>query len=308
MIRQAEQPRRSGVEAAYRTTLFVPGDRASRIGNAVACGADAVAVDLEDAVAESVKAEARETAVATLLGLDTPGVSVMVRVNGIRTPHVRDDVAALTPLLSRLAAVILPMAESADDVAELSVLLSRAEAEAGVEVGRTRVLATTETASGVLAAREIAGASSRVLTLLFGSADLSNELGVEPTAEGAELATARSTVVLAAASARLPKPLDGPYLVLDDDEGLETSTRTARRLGFGGKAVIHPSQLPTVARAFAPTPEELAWARQVDEAFTEAEREGRSAVRLADGTFIDYPIAYRARTLLGATTPEGGAR
>lgn len=295
------------MEPALRTTLFVPGDHPSRIGNAVSCGAEAVAVDLEDAVAESVKREARETAVEALLECDTSAVTLMVRVNGVRTPHIGDDVAALAPLLSRLAAVILPMAESADDVRELSEQLRLAEIDGGVEVGRTRVVVTTETAAGILSAREIASASERVLTLLFGSADLSNELGVEPTSEGSELATARSTVVLASAAAHLRKPIDGPYLVLDDEEGLEMSALTARRLGFGGKAVIHPAQLPTVARTFAPTAEQLAWAREVDDAFTAAEREGRSAVRLADGTFIDYPIAYRARALLGAGPAEGAS-
>lgn len=294
------------MELGLRTTLFVPGDRPSRIANAVSCGAGAVAVDLEDAVAEAVKAQARGTAVATLLDIDTSGVSLMVRVNGVRTPHIAEDVTVLTPVLSRLAAVILPMAESADDVVQLSELLAQAETDAGVEVGRTRLLATTETAAGILSAREIADASDRVLTLLFGSADLSHELGVAPTAEGAELATARSMVVLAAAAAHLPKPVDGPYLVLDDDEGLERSTQAAQRLGFGGKAVIHPAQLATVARTFTPTADELTWARQVDQAFTEAEREGRSAVRLADGTFVDYPIAHRARALLGAVPADRG--
>lgn len=294
------------MHATPRTTLFVPGDRPSRIFKAVASGADAVAVDLEDAVAESVKAQARQTAVATLLDVEDSAASLVVRVNGVRTPHLADDVRALTPLLPRLAALILPMVESAEEVVHLSELLEAAEVDAGVEVGRTRVLATTETAAGITSAREIAAASERVLTLLFGSADLSNELGVQPTADGAELATARSMVVLAAAAAHVRKPIDGPYLVLDDETGLETSTRAARRLGFGGKAVIHPTQLPAVSRVFAPTRDELDWARQVDEAFTEAELEGRSAVRLSDGTFIDYPIAHRARALLAAVPHHEG--
>lgn len=291
-----------------RTTLFVPGDRPSRIANAVASGADSVTVDLEDAVAESVKDQARMTAIDALLELDTSPVSLMVRVNGMATRHVSNDVLALGPLLSRLAAVILPMTESADEVVAFSELLTQAEADAGVEVGRTRVVATTETAAGVLAAREIAASSARIVTLLFGSADLSNELGVNPTPEGSELATARSMVVLAAAAARVQRPLDGPYLTLDDEPGLEESSVVARRLGFGGKATIHPSQLPTVIRVFSPTAEQLAWARRVDEAFTVAETTGRSAVRLDDGSFIDYPVAYRARALLAQGHEQGGSR
>lgn len=291
------------MDANLRTTLFVPGDRESRIVNAVGCGAQAVAVDLEDAVAESAKGVARTAAVETLLTTDTSGVCLMVRVNGMATPHVGEDVAALAPLLHRLTAVILPMAESVEDVRALDELLGAAERQVGFAVGRTRVLVTAETAAGILAARELAGASNRVLTLMFGSADLSNELAIQPTADGQELHAARSLVVLAAASASRQRPLDGPWLVLHDDAGLATSAGVARTLGFGGKAVIHPSQLGEVARAFAPTADELAWARQVDEAFTEAEHAGRSAVRLTDGTFIDYPVASRARALL-RTTPE----
>jgi len=287
-----------------RTVLFVPGDRPARIRKALSSGAEAVAVDLEDAVAEAAKDGARQQAVETLLAETSPAAA-MVRVNGVGTPHLAADVPALAPLLGRLAAVVLPMVESAEDLAAFDTLLTPVEREAGLEVGSTRVLATTETAGGILRAREIAGASPRVLTLLFGSADLTHQLGVAPTATGEELATARSTVVLAAAAAGLAKPLDGPYLVLDDEAGLQTATQAARRLGFGGKAVIHPAQLPVVTRGFAPTPEELAWARAVDEAFTDAEERGRSAVRLADGTFIDYPIANRARKLLAATTTEG---
>lgn len=295
------------MEVRLRTTLFVPGDRPARVMKALTFGAEAVAVDLEDAVAESVKAQARAQAVATLLATDSCAVSLMVRVNGMRTPHAREDVSALAPVLSRLAAVILPMAESADDVVEVSGLLEQAEREAGVEAGRTRLLVTTETAAGILSAREIAAASDRVLTLLFGSADLSNELALHPTPEGLELTTARSMVVLAAAAAHRQQPVDAPYLVLDDDEGLATSARAARSLGFGGKALIHPAQLPVVARIFAPTAEELAWAHRVDEAFTEAERAGRSAVRLTDGTFVDYPVAHRARALLAPAAAEGSA-
>lgn len=294
------------VAVVPRTTLFVPADRPDRIAKAVASGADAVAVDLEDALSEARKQEGRSLAVAALREVTDAAVQLVVRINAVGTPHAEADVAALGPVLDRLTAVLLPKAESRDDVQELSTLLERAETASGVAVGRTRILATTETAAGVLSAREIAAASERVLTLLFGPADLSSELGLTPTAAGAELATARSAVVLAAAAAKVAQPIDGPYLVLDDDEGLETSAVTARRLGFGGKAVLHPAQLPVVARVFAPSDEQIAWARQVDEVFSEAERQGRAAVRLPDGTFVDPPVAHRARSLLRARAAEAG--
>ncbi|MQA63145.1 MAG: CoA ester lyase [Actinophytocola sp.] len=295
------------MEFTLRTVLFVPGDHPSRIRNAVACGPDAVAVDLEDAVAEGGKREAREAAVGALLELDSPAVSVMVRVNGVGSSHLGEDVACLAPILPRLSAVILPKVESCEDVLTLAQLLERVERSAGMDVGGTRVVATTETAAGILAAGQIAAASDRMLTLLFGSADLSAELRVSPTPDGTELLTARSTVVLAAAAAGLVWPLDGPYLILDDDEGLQRSAAAARSLGFGGKAAIHPGQLSTITATFAPTSEELAWAYEVDRAFAQGEREGRSAIRLGDGTFIDYPIARRARALLEGGQAEGNS-
>lgn len=296
------------MKSVCHTLLFVPGDRPSRIQNAFDCGAHAVAVDLEDAVAESAKEVARATAVQTLRQVPPGVAAVLVRVNGMATAHAAADVTALAPLLDRVDAVVLPKAESAAEVHLLADLLERAERDSGLTPGATRILATIETAAGVLAASEIAAASARVWTLLFGSADLSNELDVTPTAEGTELLVARSTVVLAAAAAGLARPLDGPYLCLDDERGLQVSATGARRLGFGGKAVIHPAQLATVAREFAPTEAELAWAAEVTSVFTAAEQQGHGTARLPDGTFIDYPVAHRARAILRAGRSEEDPR
>lgn len=296
------------MRSVCHTLLFVPGDRPSRIENAFACGAHGVAVDLEDAVAESAKDAARATAVQALQQVTAGTAAVLVRVNAMTTPHAAADVSALAPILDRVDAVVLPKAESAAEVHLLADLLERAERDRGLEPGATRILATTETAAGVLAATEIAAASARVWTLLFGSADLSNELGVTPTPEGTELLVARSTVVLAAAAAGLTRPLDGPYLRLDDEEGLRVSAAGARGLGFGGKAVIHPAQLATVAHQFAPTEAELAWAAEVSSVFNAAEQQGRGTARLPDGTFIDYPVAHRARAILRAGRCEEAPR
>jgi citrate lyase subunit beta/citryl-CoA lyase len=139
-----------------------------------------------------------------------------------------------------------------------------------------------------------------VRTLMFGPADLGRELGVESTAEGLEYLHARSAIVLAARAAGREGPVDGPYLKLDDDAGCAVSSSWSRRLGFQGKVVLHPRQLPIAAAAFAPDERELAWAREVDRAFSEAEAAGVSSLKLADGTFVDYPVALRARALLRA--------
>ncbi|WP_211367123.1 HpcH/HpaI aldolase/citrate lyase family protein [Pseudonocardia kunmingensis] len=281
-----------------RTLLFVPADRPDRIPKAAAAGADGIAVDLEDAVAVSRKDEARAGLAPALAALPAGGPVVAVRVNAVDTGLAEADVAALEPVLARVDLVVVPMCSGPSAVRAVAALLDRAEARAGLEPGRTGLLPLVETAAGVAEARAIAAADPRVRTLTFGPADLSNELGVTPTADGDELFVARSTVVLGAAAAGRVGPIDGPYLDLDDAEGLARSAARARRLGFAGKQVIHPRQIPVVAAAFAPTEEQLRWARRVDEAFREAEAAGVSSLRLDDGTFIDYPIAHRARALL----------
>ncbi|MQA98250.1 MAG: CoA ester lyase [Streptosporangiales bacterium] len=278
--------------------LFVPGDRPDRIVKAVGGEADRAIVDLEDAVAASAKERARETAAQGILAAPRDGARVGVRVNAVATGLFEDDIAALIPVWPLLDAVVLPMVPDALTVRRAALSMARADTAAGTRRAGPRLIPQIETAQGVLAAHDVAAAHPRVLTLAFGPADLSNELGVTPSAEGVELLHARSRLILAAAAARRTAPVDGPWLNLDDLDGLRRSTEEARRLGFSGKQVIHPKQIATVHEVFAVSASELAWARTVDEAFTEAERRGVSSIRLPDGTFVDYPVAHRARTLL----------
>ena len=268
-----------------RTLLFVPGDRPDRIGKAIASDADAVAVDLEDAVAPQAKAAARDAAL-TAVRAAPPRKGLFLRVNPIDGPEFDDDLATLTALLPHLAGVLLPKAESADQVRRLDELAG----------GAVAVVPIVESARGVLDAPAIAAASPRVATVVFGTLDLAADLGVTPTVEGAELRNARAHVVLATAAAGLPGPLDGPHAALDDTDGLVRASVLARELGFTGKVVLHPRQLAPVQEAFAPTEEELARAREVVAASRES---GGGAVRLADGTFVDVPVVRRAAALLG---------
>ena len=162
-----------------------------------------------------------------------------------------------------------------------------------------------ETARGMLAAREIAEASPRVRTLLFGPADLGTR--ARRRADGRRLRAPPRPLGDRARGARGRQggPVDGPYLKLDDDEGCAVSSAWARRLGFQGKVALHPRQLPIAAAAFAPRERELAWAREVDRAFREAEAAGLSSIKLADGTFVDYPRrSARPRHLAARTTAE----
>ncbi|MGV9798201.1 HpcH/HpaI aldolase/citrate lyase family protein [Mycobacterium sp. NPDC003449] len=283
---------------ALRTVLFVPGDRPDRIAKAAAGTAVGVAIDLEDAVAVARKEAAREAVAGALPALPDAAPVICVRINAIDSGLAEDDLAALDPALHRIDLIILPMSAEPDGVRRAADLLTRAERAAGIEAGRIGIVPLVETAAGVLDAAAIAAADTRVHTLAFGPADLSRELGITPTADGDEFLFARSQLVLAAAAAHCPPPVDGPYLVLNDDDGLARSAGRARQLGFGGKQVIHPSQIPVVAGAFAASPAEIDWARTVDAAFTAAEAEGVSSIRLPDGTFVDYPVVRRARAIL----------
>jgi citrate lyase subunit beta/citryl-CoA lyase len=298
--------RRNPAHLRLRTLLFVPGDRPDRIPKAAAAGADGIAIDLEDAVAVSRKDAARRSVAEALGALPPGGPVVTVRINAVDTGLAEADVDALEPVLGRVDLVIVPMSSSPDAVRAAAALLGQAERRAGLEPGRTGIIPLVETAAGIAEARDIAAADQRVHTLAFGPADLSRELGVTPTADGEELFVARCQLVLGAAAAAKPQPIDGPHLDLDDADGLARSAAKARRLGFGGKQVLHPRQVPVVAAAFAPTAEELRWARRVDEAFRAAEAAGVSSIRLDDGTFVDYPIAHRARALLVDDDPEQG--
>lgn len=283
--------------APIRTVLFVPGNRADRIPRAATAGADAVAIDFEDAVAHTAKQQARTTTADALAGLAETSARLWVRVNGAASGLLEDDLAALLPVLHRLDAIVLPMVDGPGHVATLAALLDDAEgpAASAVAIG---IVPLIETAAGVLSAAAIAAASPRVRTLTLGPADLSRQLGVALTPEGTELLAARSQLVLASAAAGLPAPIDGPWLGLDDEKGLAVSTRAAKALGFAGKQVLHPKQLAGVRAVFARTADEFDWARRVDDAFSTAEARGVSSIRLDDGTFVDYPVALRARAIL----------
>jgi citrate lyase subunit beta / citryl-CoA lyase len=280
-----------------KTILFVPGNDRRKIEKALGLPASAVMLDLEDAVAASEKVAARTVVRESALAAPAGGPLVGVRINSLTSGLAEADLEAIAEALPRIALITLPMVDGPDEVRHVAARLDELERAAG---GAVALLAMTETARGVLAAREIAEASPRLRTFVFGPADLGKDLGIEPTAEGIEQLHARSATVLAARAARKEGPIDGPYLKLDDDEGCAVSSAWSRRLGFQGKVVLHPRQLPIAAAAFAPGERELAWAREVDRAFSEAEAAGVSSLKLPDGTFVDYPVAARARAILAA--------
>ena len=276
-----------------RSVLFVPGSKSRMLDKARGLGADAVILDLEDAVAPSEKAGARGM-IWDALGAGPYAPRVVVRVNAFDTGLTEDDVRET--LAPGVDAVCLPKAHTAEDVRRMAALLDRQEAARGLPAGATGLLVMIETALAVLTAFDIARASGRVQALCLGGEDLSRELGAVRSKEGLELAQARAHLVLAARAAGV-LAIDTVYTELQDEAGLVAEARTARLLGYSGKLLIHPSQIQPVHGAFAPTQEELAYARRLVEAFDRAQARGEGAIAF-EGKMIDAPVVARAREVL----------
>ena len=265
--------------ASARSMLFAPAGDEHKLRKALGGAADAVVADLEDATAPDEKGAARATVAAVFADVG-PRRKCGVRVNPPGTEWFDEDLE----LAGRLALDFLMLPKATPDaVAALG--------EAGPPV-----VAIVETADGLRLAYETATAL-RVAALALGTHDLGAELRTSPRPDGLEVLYARSKVVADSAAARRRPPFDTVYLDVRDRAGLEEECLLARTLGFRGKLCIHPGQLETVNRVFAPDDEELRWARRVLAAYEQGLREGRGAVAL-DGTMVDMPIVRRAERLL----------
>jgi citrate lyase subunit beta / citryl-CoA lyase len=258
-----------------RSYLFVPGNRPDRFEKARQSGADAVILDLEDAVQSTDKDLAREAVVSWL----APARPVYVRINSKGTLWFERDLEVVG--LPGVLGVVLPKAEHPEQVAEVASRLT----------GEARVLPLLETALGVWNARALAQAP-RVERLAFGAVDFQLNTGISGGQE--ELLYARSRLVLASRVAAILPPVDGVTMAFDDLTRLQEDVAHARRLGFGGKLCIHPKQVELINRGFVPTEAEQAWARRILEA---ARTTGVGALQL-DGELIDRPVIERARLIL----------
>jgi citrate lyase subunit beta/citryl-CoA lyase len=280
---------------AVRSLLFTPASDAIMLAGAGRYGADAIVLDLEDAVAGSAKEEARRLATEYLPRIEHPGLS-MVRINGLATGLAEEDLDAVVS--PRLDAVVLPKVETPADLERVETMLEERERERGIPAGQVKVLALVETGLGISEVDRIAGgASPRLHALVLGSGDLGADLDLRRLDDGMELAFARSAVVIASRAHGLAAPLDGPYLSFRDVEGLAAECRRSHAFGFRGRVVVHPSQLPVVHRSYGGTSAEVQRLRAIVEAFEAAERRGVAAIDVA-GTFVDYPTYRQAcRTL-----------
>ena len=255
----------------------------------------AVILDLEDAVAIAEKPATRGSVVAAYA---QPRTGLLyVRVNAADTEFCHGDLDAIVG--SGLDGIILPKVETAATLQTIDWLVANLERERGLVPGAIDLVPIVETARGVRDIDAILAPATRIKHCAFGAGDFTLDVNMIWSRAESELAYARARVVTASRAAGIEAPLDTVWVDLQDEEGLEASTRQALALGFQGKMCIHPNQIGVVNRVFTPTNAEIDFAERVVAAFAKAEAEGSAAIQL-DGKFIDYPIVYRAQRTLDA--------
>jgi citrate lyase subunit beta/citryl-CoA lyase len=187
-------------------------------------------------------------------------------------------------------------------------MLRAIEPQAGVEPGSIKIVAWVETANALVDARDIGTASSRVIGLAFGAEDFTNDMGIERSDTGEEVQVTRSLVPVAARAASVAS-LDSPFVLFQDPDALRADAKRARQMGYTGKFAIHPSQLEIINEVFSPSPEEIAYARKIMDAWDKAEAEGRGSLAM-DGRMVDVPVVKRAQNLLAFADAidDAGAR
>jgi citrate lyase beta subunit len=278
-----------------RSLLFVPGLRPDRYAKALDAGADIVCVDLEDAVALDRKDEGRELTMPLFAQDSHPHVERMVRINSITTLHGLKDLQAILQSLSPPPSLMIPKVKSAEEVQLLDSILSTALTQ------RIRFCVIIETNQGLERAMEIAKASDRIDSIILGGVDMSADLRFQKAWE--PLLYTRSRLVHAAASAGIDL-LDVPYLNLDDLDGLRAEAQACARLGFTGKASIHPNQLAIIHEAFTPTPEQIARAKKCVAAFEQSP----TGLVVVDNELMELPVIRSMKRILAIAERIGKVR
>ena len=286
-----------------RSFLFTPGNQPRKVEKAFTVGADAVVLDLEDAVALADKSRARKPVAEALA--KPRGCLGYVRVNAMSTPFCYADLAST--IGTGVDGVVLPKVESAADLHAIDWLLANLERERGIAEGTIDLLPMLETAAGLQRIDRVLQARSlrpyrgawRVKRVGFGAADYAHALHLSPSLDEAELAHARARVVLASRGAGLEGPVDSPWFHLRETDAFRRALERSRRSGFAARFCIHPDQVEAVNAAYAPGEAELARARRIVDAFRAAEAGGQAVLEV-DGEMVDYPIAHRAQALLDA--------
>jgi citrate lyase subunit beta/citryl-CoA lyase len=275
-----------------RSHLYVPGDREDLLHKAASRGADSLILDLEDAVVPAAKNRAREL-VAAFLRDPPDGPALWVRVNP-GTESLADLEAVVAP---SLAGVCLAKAETASDIRTLAERLAELERQRGIDSGAVALAALLESAGAVARIDEIATAP-RIRRLQLGEADLVADLGIEPAADERELLWVRSRAVFASAAAGIDPPVAPVSTNFRDVDAFRVSTSALKRLGYRGRACIHPAQIPVVNDVFTPSADEVSRAREIVDGYAAALAAGDGVFVDATGRMVDLAVVRAARRVL----------
>jgi len=280
----------------YRSILFVPGSRPDWIAGAIRFGADALVLDLEDAVPYDGKHEARENVRRGIENLRSK-IPLMVRVNDLSTGLTADDIHSVA--IEGLVAITVPKVERRSDLIKVAAWLDHAEARNGVAPGTVKIVVSPETAFGIMNAYELA-ASERVCAVAGNignrSGDIAKAIGYSWTPEGSETLTIASHILLANRAAGVRYPITGGSTDLDEDL-VRRRLKQNRQIGYRGAFVIHPAHVSIANEVYSPSAEEIAWNKGIVEAMAEALKAGKAAARY-DGMMVDYAHVRNAVELL----------
>ncbi|TVT10435.1 citrate (pro-3S)-lyase subunit beta [Enterococcus durans] len=281
------------MERLRRTMMFVPGANAAMLRDAPLYGADSIMFDLEDAVSLKEKDAARTLVHFALKTFDYSAVETVVRINGLDTVGKQDIEAVV---LAGVNVIRLPKTETAEDIIDVDEAITLVEESNQIPVGTTKMMAAIESAEGVLNAREIAQASTRLIGIALGAEDYVTNMKTKRYPDGQELFFARNMILHAARAAGIAA-IDTVYSDVDNVEGFQAETNLIKQLGFDGKSVINPRQIPLVNAIYAPTEKEIQHAKEVIWAINEAEAKGSGVISL-NGKMIDKPIVERAQRVI----------
>jgi citrate lyase subunit beta-like protein len=283
-----------------RALLYMPGDNWKMITKSVTLGVDSICMDMEDGTAINKKAEARATIAKALQELDFGASEKLARINSVGSSWEKEDIEAVLPY--HPDGIVIPKVESFEQVEWASRIIEDAELKNGWKLNSIRILIGVETAKGILNLKEIA-AHPRLDAIIFGGEDFAASIGAVRTKDAVELLYARQAVIVACAAYDL-QPLDIVTIDYKDLDALKVESEFGARLGFSGKQVIHPNQVPVVQEAFTPSVEAIAYARRIVETFEASQKEGKGAYSL-DGKMIDMPLLKNAQKVLSRAQAAG---
>ena len=291
----------TGKKRLRRTMMFLNAQKPGLIKDPYIYRPDSIMLDLEDAVAENQKDAARFSLYHALKTIDYRGCERVVRINGLDTPYWKEDIRCA--VAGGCDAIRIPKTERPEDVRTVEGRIGAAEKEFGIPEGRTLIMAAIESARGVMKALDICEASERLFGIALSGGDYTKDLQTHITGTGIELMGARQNMIIAARAAGV-QCFDTVYTNLDDMEGFRRDVETIHLMGFDGKSIINPRQIPIVHEIFTPTPKDIIFAEKVVKKIDDKKARG-IGVFTVDGKMIDIAFYDGARRIIALAKASG---